>query len=440
MLSALSTGNAPTLTELGVRRELKAPRAAETPAPTTQPPHNQTTASQHTTSYVSQADVATRGNQQNQTLQAASASTASSAMLASSVEVQTNVAANQIGTAETATSSSQAGTTDAVSSARNGLVSLSKGFLGAAGLQAALATTDAAPPLATSSINEPTSARQSPENSAPASSAVVNPFARPFSAASTDKAQADVMEDAAPTTDDVEQPSNPPANASEEEPTAEQQQQITELESRDNEVRAHEQAHASIGGSYAGSPSFEYEQGPDGKRYATDGEVQIDVSIVEGDPEATMKKMRQVYSAAMAPNEPSSADIRVAAEAMRKYNQAREEAAEQRIEQINQSPLADNLAIAGEESTASTEPRFDNENLNRVQNAAAAEQQSRYELGLALIMSKVNRANETTGDEPSRTNISEASNTNLDNFTPPTAELSDRRQAELTSAYSSTNI
>ncbi|TMS88738.1 catalase, partial [Pseudoalteromonas sp. S201] len=35
------------------------------------------------------------------------------------------------------------------------------------------------------------------------------------------------------------------------------QQQIKELKARDTEVRIHEQAHASVGGKYAGSPSYE---------------------------------------------------------------------------------------------------------------------------------------------------------------------------------------
>ena len=47
-----------------------------------------------------------------------------------------------------------------------------------------------------------------------------------------------------------------------------EQNKVAELKSRDQEVRTHEQAHAAAGGQYAGSPSYEYEQGPDGKRYA----------------------------------------------------------------------------------------------------------------------------------------------------------------------------
>ncbi|MCW3171951.1 putative metalloprotease CJM1_0395 family protein [Shewanella subflava] len=113
-----------------------------------------------------------------------------------------------------------------------------------------------------------------------------------------------------------------------------EQQIISELSKRDTEVKTHEQAHKAIGGMFAQSPSYSYEKGPDGKRYAVDGEVKIDVAIVKGDPQATFNKMQKVYAAAMAPNQPSSADIRVAAEAVQKMNQAKAELAEQRQEKI----------------------------------------------------------------------------------------------------------
>ncbi|MBU1390304.1 MAG: protein-glutamate methyltransferase [Gammaproteobacteria bacterium] len=115
---------------------------------------------------------------------------------------------------------------------------------------------------------------------------------------------------------------------------AEQQQQLDSLKARDSEVKAHEHAHATVGGQYAQSPSFKYEKGADGQRYATDGEVQIDVSAVGGDPLATINKMKQVYAAAMAPVDPSSADIRVAAEALQKMNEAKVMLAEERQQQI----------------------------------------------------------------------------------------------------------
>ena len=127
---------------------------------------------------------------------------------------------------------------------------------------------------------------------------------------------------------------------------AQQQQQVDELKTRDSEVKAHEHAHATVGGQYAQSPSFKYEKGADGQRYATDGEVQIDVSPVGGDPLATINKMKQVYAAAMAPVDPSSADIRVAAEALQKMNEAKVMLAEERQKQIVDLQTAQTLIDA----------------------------------------------------------------------------------------------
>jgi hypothetical protein len=96
--------------------------------------------------------------------------------------------------------------------------------------------------------------------------------------------------------------------------TAEQQQMVSELQARDREVRAHEAAHKSAGGSLAGGMSFSYQTGPDGRRYAVGGEVSIDTGG-GGDPQSTIAKMRQVISAALAPADPSSQDRAVAAAA-----------------------------------------------------------------------------------------------------------------------------
>ena len=112
-----------------------------------------------------------------------------------------------------------------------------------------------------------------------------------------------------------------------------EQAQLEQLSKRDAEVRAHEQAHANVGGNFARSPSLTYEQGSDGKRYAVDGEVSIDISAVPNDPLATLNKMKQVYAAAMAPVNPSMADIRVASEALRKMNEAKSQLAAERVEQ-----------------------------------------------------------------------------------------------------------
>ncbi|MFM5857385.1 putative metalloprotease CJM1_0395 family protein [Aeromonas rivipollensis] len=109
-----------------------------------------------------------------------------------------------------------------------------------------------------------------------------------------------------------------------------QQRQLAALVERDLEVRKHEQAHQMAGGEHAGSPSYQFSQGPDGKRYATGGEVAIDIGTIPGDPAATLAKMQQVRAAALAPAEPSSQDLSVARAASAKEAQARKDLMEVR--------------------------------------------------------------------------------------------------------------
>ena len=100
---------------------------------------------------------------------------------------------------------------------------------------------------------------------------------------------------------------------------------LTELQKRDTEVRAHEQAHLAAAGQYAaGGASFSYTTGPNGKRYATGGEVPIDISK-EDTPAATIVKMQTVRRAALAPATPSSTDRAIAAQASAKEAAARKE-------------------------------------------------------------------------------------------------------------------
>ena len=74
---------------------------------------------------------------------------------------------------------------------------------------------------------------------------------------------------------------------------SEELDQLRELQERDREVRSHEQAHISAGGSLVnGGASYTYQTGPDGKQYAVGGEVSIDTSKVPNDPDATMDKAR----------------------------------------------------------------------------------------------------------------------------------------------------
>ncbi|MBN1758980.1 MAG: hypothetical protein JW863_11710 [Chitinispirillaceae bacterium] len=107
--------------------------------------------------------------------------------------------------------------------------------------------------------------------------------------------------------------------------TPDEKKQVTELKKRDREVKAHEAAHMAAGGSYVrGSATYSYQSGPDGKRYAVGGEVAIDTSP-EDDPNATIRKMQTVRSAALAPANPSGQDRSVAAAASAQEAKARQE-------------------------------------------------------------------------------------------------------------------
>ena len=96
----------------------------------------------------------------------------------------------------------------------------------------------------------------------------------------------------------------------------------------ERDVIAHEAAHKSVGGQFAGPVSYSYGTGPDGRRYITGGEVSI--SAPEGrTPEETIEIMEQVKRAALAPASPSGQDLQVAAAAAATQMRARAEMAKQ---------------------------------------------------------------------------------------------------------------
>ncbi len=140
---------------------------------------------------------------------------------------------------------------------------------------------------------------------------------------------------ASPNRNQVDQQSEAQEEEQQAQQAEERQQQlqdqaiIDQLAARDREVRAHEQAHAAVGGQLAGSPSYEYERGPDGVSYAVAGEVPISSGAVPGDPEATLANARIVQQAALAPADPSPQDRRVAADAAQLQQQALQEIAVQ---------------------------------------------------------------------------------------------------------------
>ena len=115
----------------------------------------------------------------------------------------------------------------------------------------------------------------------------------------------------------------------------EEKQQVQELQRRDREVKAHEQAHIAASAGLAGAPSYEYQTGPDGKRYAVGGEVSLR-SGGSSDPETALREAETIKRAATAPAEPSSTDRAVAAQASADINRLKAEKSAQNREE-NQS-------------------------------------------------------------------------------------------------------
>ncbi|MCH1923816.1 hypothetical protein L9G74_11320 [Shewanella sp. C32] len=345
MLTALSSGNAPTLAAVNVSRRERVAAAA---------PVTQTTA---VTPAVSSPSF-----------------TSSQTAHLAAVEHPSSALAN--GAAESSASGQN----------RDGLVSLSKGFLGAASLSDAASATETETSAASADTDDSrasadeTSEQQ--QNGTPDPNAAAGPL----------------------------QPTGPNGV-----PLSEQElQEVEELSQRDDEVHAHEQAHAAIGGNLAGQPSLEYQQGPDGKRYAVSGEVQIDISVVHGDPEKTMQKMRQVYSAAMAPMEPSGADLRIAADAMRKYNEARQELTDERMTQMKTSAS----------TSASPTAQADRERRGEAPT---------YNMGIALVMAKLEPQNDANNNQ-------DASANRINELTLPNGSLNSRQYANAAESYNSTSM
>ncbi len=114
---------------------------------------------------------------------------------------------------------------------------------------------------------------------------------------------------------------------------SDESKKIRLLETRDREVRAHEQAHLSAAGRYAKSgANYTYEKGPNGINYAVGGDVKIDSAPIPNDPEATIKKAETIRRAALAPKQPSGQDHSVAAHASHLAAEARIELQQIRAE------------------------------------------------------------------------------------------------------------
>jgi hypothetical protein len=130
----------------------------------------------------------------------------------------------------------------------------------------------------------------------------------------------------------------PSPNLDTEELSHEQKQEVEKLKKRDQEVKAHENAHMSAGaGIVQGGATYQYQRGSDGRMYAVGGEVKIDTSR-ERNPEDTIRKMQQVKKAALSPSQPSAQDRSVAAQASQIEAEARAEITKKNTEEANDNP------------------------------------------------------------------------------------------------------
>ena len=121
---------------------------------------------------------------------------------------------------------------------------------------------------------------------------------------------------------------------------------VEELKRRDVEVRAHEMAHMAAGGGLTSGPHYDYQTGPDNKRYAIGGHVNIDTSEAST-PEQTVMKARQIRSAALAPVSPSPQDRAVASQAGQMEQSAQAEILQKKVEEQSRAAEAAKSGING---------------------------------------------------------------------------------------------
>lgn len=84
---------------------------------------------------------------------------------------------------------------------------------------------------------------------------------------------------------------------------------LDKFKSKDSEVKAHEQAHATNSSSNS-TVKYNYQMGPDGRLYAVGGEIRLDTSIPK-DPTRALSKLDELIRASSAPSELSQADMQI---------------------------------------------------------------------------------------------------------------------------------
>ncbi len=106
----------------------------------------------------------------------------------------------------------------------------------------------------------------------------------------------------------------------------EEQKEVKELERIDRQVRSRELAHRAVAGNYArGSVYFDYVTGPDGKKYAEEGHINIDSRPIPNNPEATIRKAQAIRSVELSTTNASPQNRTVSAEISKIEREARTE-------------------------------------------------------------------------------------------------------------------
>lgn len=130
---------------------------------------------------------------------------------------------------------------------------------------------------------------------------------------------------------------NAEQNKSEDELTQKEQQELTQLKTTDAEVKRHENAHkAMAAGLQTSGPNYEYEVGPDGKKYAVAGDVNISYQK-SSDPKVNLKNAQKLKAAALAPADPSAQDRSVARKADAEIAKAQQEILDEQQNKDNES-------------------------------------------------------------------------------------------------------
>ena len=137
--------------------------------------------------------------------------------------------------------------------------------------------------------------------------------------------------------------------------TEAEKREVEELQRRDQEVRAHEQAHAAAG---ATNVRYQYQTGPDGRPYAVGGSADIQIMAMGDDYDSRIAQARKMRAAALAPGDPSPQDMAVAAKATRLEAEALADKVEEEREPLTADDQHTDSSVFDMHSAPSTHQPF----------------------------------------------------------------------------------